>query len=73
MLSPEQRHECQFVEPVLGAVRLVRPGGRGGRPRTKPRLIAGDKGYSFSTVRRYLRHREIRAVIPACRPGHQRM
>lgn len=64
MLSPGQRHECQFVEPVLGAVRLMRPGSRGGRPRTKPRLLAGDKGYSYPAVRGYLRRRGIRAVIP---------
>ena len=64
VLSPGQRHESKFVAPVLQAVRLVRPGGRGGRPRTKPRLLAGDKGYSYTTVRRYLRRRGIRAVIP---------
>ena len=43
-LSAGQRHESQFVEPVLRAVRLPRPGRRGGRPRTKPRRRAGDKG-----------------------------
>lgn len=63
-LSPGQRHECQFVDLVLRAVRLVRPGGRGGRPRTKPMRLAADKGYSYTTVRRYLRRRGIRAVIP---------
>jgi len=64
VLSAGQRHESKFVEPVLGAVRLVRPGGRGGRPRTRPRRLAGDKGYSYRTVRGYLRRRGIAAVIP---------
>ena len=30
----------------------------------KPRRLAGDKGYSYRTVRGYLRKRGIRAVIP---------
>jgi transposase len=64
VLSPGQRHESKFVEPALSAIRLVRPGGRGGRPRTRPRRLAGDKGYSYATVRRYLRSRGIGAVIP---------
>ena len=63
-VSPGQRHESQFVEPVLRAVRLMQPGGQRGRPRTRPKRLAGDKGYSYTTVRRYLRCRGIRAVIP---------
>ena len=64
VVSPGQRHESKFVDPVLRAVHLRRPGGRGGRPRTKPRRLAGDKGYSYKVVRRYLRRRGIQAVIP---------
>jgi transposase len=43
-----------------GAVRRY---GRG-RPRLRPRRLAGDKGYSSPTVRRYLRQRGITPVIP---------
>jgi transposase len=57
-----QAHESKSVEPLLGAVRLKRPGR--GRPRCRPRRLAGDKGYSYRRVRRYLRRRGIRAVIP---------
>src|SRR4051794_19789550 len=64
VVSPGQAHESRFVEPALGAVRLRRPGSRGGRPRTKPRRLAGDKGYSYPRVRQQLRRRGIRAVIP---------
>lgn len=64
VVSAGQRHESKFVEPVLRAIRLARPGGRGGRPRTRPRRLAGDKGYSYRTVRGYLRRRGIAAVIP---------
>lgn len=63
-ISPGQRHESKFVDPVLRAVRLRRPGRRGGRPRTRPKRLAGDKGYSYRVVRRYLRRRGIGAVIP---------
>jgi transposase len=52
------------LEVVLESVRLPRPGGRGGRPRTRPRRLAGDKGYSYARIRRYLRRRGIGAVIP---------
>ena len=61
-LSPGQAHESKHVEPVLKAVRLARPGR--GRRRRRPRRLAGDKGYSYRRVRRYLRRRGIVAVIP---------
>lgn len=62
VVSPGEAHESRFVEPVLRAVRL--PTGRRGRPRVRPPRLAGDKGYSDPTVRRYLRGRGIGAVIP---------
>jgi transposase len=73
-VSAGQRHESLYAEPVLAAVRIRR--GRG-RPRTRPRAVAGDKGYSYDRVRRYLRRRKIKAVIPTRkdqrrRPGFDR-
>ena len=35
-----------------------------GRPRLRPRRLAGDKGYSSPTARRRLRQRRISPVIP---------
>src|SRR6187455_1687975 len=61
-ITPGQAHESRHVEPVLEAVRLAPP--RRGRPRRRPRRLAGDKGYSYPRVRRYLRRRGIKAVIP---------
>ena len=61
-ISPGQAHESKHLEPVLEAVRLPRPGR--GRPRSRPKALAGDKGYSYPRVRRYLRRRRIKAVIP---------
>ena len=49
--------------PELMATGAVKRRGRG-RPRVRPDEVAGDKGYSSLRVRRYLRERGIRAVIP---------
>ena len=62
LLSPGQAHDSRCVEPLLdhGAVRRA---GRG-RPRVRPRRVAGDKAYSYPRVRRYCRRRGIGAIIP---------
>lgn len=62
-LTPGEAHESRQVAPVLTRIRLA-PAGRRGRARCRPHTLAADKGYSFPTVRRYLRRRGIRAVIP---------
>jgi transposase len=41
-----------------------------GRPRKRPKRLAGDKGYSYPTIRRWLRAHGITAVIP--RKSNQR-
>ncbi len=62
ILTPGQRHE-QPVLPLLMERGAVKRPGRG-RPRVRPDRVAGDKGYSSPTIRRYLRGRRIGAVIP---------
>lgn len=62
VVSPGQAHESQFVAPVLDAVRIARAGA--GRPRQRPAAVAGDKGYSYTTIRRWLSAHHIHAVIP---------
>lgn len=37
---------------------------RRGRPRTRPKQVAGDKGYDARRIRDWLRQRGIRPVIP---------
>ena len=62
VLTGGERHE-QPVLPLLmerGAVK--RPGH--GRPRIRPDRVAYDKGYSSPTIRRYLKERRIKPVIP---------
>jgi transposase len=56
-----QRHESTAFEATIDGV-LVRR--RRGRPRRRPRRLAGDKAYSCRRIRRWLRRRRIKAVIP---------
>lgn len=61
VLTPGQRQECTQFEGVMDAVRLP---GRRGRPRCRPVKLAGDKGYSYPRIRRWLARHGIEAVIP---------
>jgi transposase len=62
VLTGGERNE-QIALPVLLESGHVKRRGCG-RPRLRPGRVAGDKGYSSRTVRRYLRGRGIGAVIP---------
>ncbi len=48
--------------PVLERIRVPREAG--GRPRTRPDHLSGDKAYSSRRNRRYLRRRQIKHTIP---------
>ena len=61
VVTPGQRQECTQFESVMDAVRLP---GRRGRPTCRPVKLAGDKGYSYPRIRRWLARHGIRAVIP---------
>jgi transposase len=60
-MTAGQRHESKEVERVLNQVRIPN---RRGRPRCRPLRLAGDKGYSYPRVRRWLRRYGVQAVIP---------
>jgi transposase len=62
LLTAGQRHEQSVFEPLMEGGAVKRRGR--GRPRQRPKRVAGDKGYSSRKVRRYLRRRGIRAIIP---------
>lgn len=64
-----QRHESKAFEPVRNAVRVP---GRRGRPRRRPRRLAGDKGYSYPWIRQWLRRHGIKAVIPTRKDQRRR-
>ena len=61
-LTGGERHEQIALEGLLDGG-AIRRSGRG-RPRLRPRRLAGDKGYSSPTARRWLRQRQISPVIP---------
>jgi transposase len=64
VLTPGQRHDSTHLAPVLDAIRVPRPSGRG-RPRKRPDQLVGDKAYSYPTCRRLLlRRRGIGHTIP---------
>jgi transposase len=63
VLTPGQRHDSTQLEPVLDAIAVPRPIGRG-RPRKRPDHLVGDKAYSYRTSRRLLRRRGIPHPIP---------
>lgn len=66
-LTPGQRHEMSAFERTLEAVRLP---GLQGRPRTRPKYLAGDKACSYRPVFASLRRRRIRPVIPPRQGGN---
>ncbi|GAP45848.1 transposase IS4 protein [Streptomyces azureus] len=68
LVSPGQWGDAPQLIPVMERVRVARLDG--GRPRTRPDHLGGDKAYSFRRNRRYLRRRQINHTIPE--PKNQR-
>lgn len=62
VLTAGQRHESPQTPALLERGAVARPGR--GRPRVRPDRVVGDKGYTGTPVRSYLRRRGIGAVIP---------
>jgi transposase len=60
-VSPGQRHDSMMFEAVMnGVVPILQ---RQGRPRRRPKRLAGDKGYSYPRIRRWLADHGIIPVI----------
>ena len=62
VLTPGECHELGVAEQLVEQGTVKRSGR--GRPKGRPKRIAGDKGYSSKRFRRYLRKRGIRYTIP---------
>jgi transposase len=60
-VTPGQQHESTVFETV--AQRVMLPHHRG--QRYWPERMAGDKGYSYRHVRRWLKRHRVRGVIPS--------
>lgn len=61
-LSGGQRHESRFLAELMEKGAVARTSS--GRPRLRPKRVAADKGYSYPSLRSYLRRRGIGALIP---------
>jgi transposase len=70
VLTAGQRQEATQVPALLEHGAVARPGS--GRPRVRPERAAGDKGYTGTPIRAYLRRRGIGAVIPRRRNESRR-
>ncbi|WP_217236843.1 IS5 family transposase [Streptomyces sp. AC555_RSS877] len=62
LVTPGQWGDAPQFIPVLERIRVARL--EGGRPRTRPDHLGGDKAYSSRRNRRYLRRRQIKHTIP---------
>ncbi|MGW6796867.1 IS5 family transposase [Streptomyces chartreusis] len=61
-ITPGQWGDAPQLIPVLEQIRMPRTAG--GRSRTRPDHLGGDKAYSSRRNRRYLRRRHIKHTIP---------
>ncbi|MFF3014448.1 IS5 family transposase [Streptomyces sp. NPDC057939] len=61
VVTPGQAGDALAFPQVMAQLRVPR---RTGRPRTTPDVVLADKAYSSRAIRRHLRRRGIRAVIP---------
>ncbi|WP_326759183.1 IS5 family transposase [Streptomyces phaeochromogenes] len=62
VITPGQWGDAPQMIPVLEEIRVPRQAG--GRPRTRPDHVGGDKAYSSRRNRRHLRRRQIKHTIP---------
>lgn len=62
LVTGGQRQESVMFERLMEQGAIKRSGR--GRPRLRPRRVAGDKGYTGRRIRTYLRQHKIGAVIP---------
>jgi transposase len=67
LVSAGQANDAPVFEHLMVHLSVTRPGG--GRARTRPARVRGDKAYSSRAIRAQLRRRGIAAVIP--RPSDQ--
>lgn len=61
-LTAGQASDSPMLKFLLADLAVARPGP--GRPRTRPRMVLGDKAYSSRAIRALLRSKRVVAVIP---------
>lgn len=60
-MTAGQVHDSTRLEPVMKKVSVKQ---KRGRPKSRPKKLAGDKGYSSGKIRSFLEARGIEPVIP---------
>ena len=65
VLTPGERNEKAALPELMRHGAVKRPGP--GRPRLRPKMVVGDRGYSGRPTRDHLRRRGISPVIPQLR------
>src|SRR5690606_22298969 len=68
-VGPANRREEEMLEPMVRAIPPI-PGPRGGRPRRKPKVLQGDRGYGFPWVIAAVRRMGIRPLLAPRGSGH---
>jgi transposase len=66
-LESAQKNEVELARTTLETVRVPKPAGVAGRPRTRPEQVVADRAYHSAALRAYLRRRGIRCCIPPLR------
>lgn len=61
LLPPGLEFVDAFFGCLMDAAAIAQPLGR---PRTRPKRLGGDEGYSYERIRRWLRAHRVEAVIP---------
>ena len=67
-LTGSNQNDVTQLLPLLERVPAV--AGRPGRPRQRPRIVLGDRGYDSNRHRQILRERGIKPLIANRRRGH---
>lgn len=62
VVTAGQRHESIVFEELMEKVKIKN---KKGRPKQRPKAIAGDKAYSVSRIRKWCKNLRIETVIPA--------
>src|SRR5438045_4163054 len=61
ILTAANRHDVTQLQPLVEAIPPIR--GTVGRPRQRPALVQGDRGYDSEPARRWLRQRGIEPLL----------
>lgn len=68
ILTAANRHDVTQLIPLVDAIPAVK--GKRGRPRSKPELVQGDRGYDSQPHRDELRKRGIQSLLAQRRQEH---